>query len=88
MTTYKAMYRCRLCGKVFFDGSEKDEHSARACINLIVTGIKPKYIAIPPMLYKHDCGEPYNGIGLAGFIGFIAKEDDTNAKETNRPPRA
>ena len=83
MKTYKAMYRCRLCGKAFCSGEETDERLARGCINLIVSGIKQKYIPTPKMLLLHDCGEPYNGIGLADFIGFIAKEDDTNAEETN-----
>lgn len=88
MTTYKAMYRCRLCGKAFCSGEETDERLARGRINLIVSVIKQKYITIPNMLLLHDCGEPYNGVGLADFIGYIAKEDDTNAEETNRPPRA
>ena len=83
MKTYKVMYRCRLCGKAFCSGEETDERLARGCINLIVSGIKQKYIADPNMLLLHDCGEPYNGVGLADFIGYIAKEDDTNAEETN-----
>lgn len=83
MKTYKAMYRCRICGKAFCSGEETDERLARGCIIRIVSGIKQKCIAAPIMLLLHDCGEPYNGVGLADCIWYIAKEDETNAEETN-----
>ena len=39
MNTYKAMYRCRLCGKAFYSGSEKDEQTARGYMNIIIAGL-------------------------------------------------
>ena len=68
---YKAMYKCRLCGKVFHDGARTGRGIAlNVMMNLIVCG-KPLEPQAPSMQTVHFCGSFENGdIGMADFIGW------------------
>lgn len=71
MKTYRAMYRCRLCGKAFYYGEAVDARTAAAyMIGCIVTGEDPQLHLLEP----HDCGRPFESMGLADFIGWDVEE--------------
>ena len=76
MKTYKAMYRCRLCGKTFYNGTQTGGRLAEAhLLDLAAHGV-PKNPSAPHMVEPHHCGAPYeDSIGLADFIGWYDAED-------------
>lgn len=77
MKTYKAMYRCRLCGKAFYNGMKADQRKAAAhLIDLTAAGRCAIDPAAPKALLAHECGKPFYGMGLADFIGWDAEEVD------------
>ena len=76
MKTYKAMYRCRLCGKAFYNGRTTGEQQAELHLfDLAALGAPPNK-TMPLLLEKHDCGRPFHCLGLADFVGWdpVGKE--------------
>ena len=74
---YKAMYKCRLCGKVF-EGSTatgNKDLAFKAMLCLVTTG-KPSEPQAPLLLTTHFCKGYENGeMGVADFIGWKEESD-------------
>ncbi len=69
---YKAMFKCRLCGKVYENGAATANRKIvkKAMLHLVCTG-KPSEPQAPLLLELHYCNEYDNGdIGIADFIGW------------------
>ena len=80
MKTYRAMYRCRLCGKAFYYGESGKNQAMFHLLEIVMQG-KPTRKHEPQLLEIHECGKPFESMGLADFIGWDAEEEDTT---TNR----
>lgn len=78
MKTYKAMYRCRLCGKAFYDGAEANENQAQLRLFELAVFGHTKDAPRVELLEEHNCGKPFDSIGLADFIGWDAEEEDNH----------
>lgn len=76
MPTYKAIYKCRLCGEVYADGPGVPVEIAELALEQFNVGITGILADAPTMTKTHYCGGEYPGIGLglAVFQGF-KKED-------------
>lgn len=64
----KAVYKCRLCGEVFTDGTSRSRKAARTCMVYLhagVVGIEP---AAPAMTTTHTCN--LDDLGVADFQGW------------------
>lgn len=66
MKEYRAIYKCRLCGKIFANGKKRTENKS---LNKIVN------LSTVSPLFPHDKGYIPHGckdgsIGLAEFLGF------------------
>ena len=75
MATYKATYKCRLCGEVYQSGVTTGKEMAERCMVELVCGIRGTVPLAPTMTETHDCGGNHAGsLGLADFQGWT-KED-------------
>lgn len=73
----KAIYKCRLCGEVYHNGTVTGEKVALACITEMAVGIRVYRPQAPQMTEPHCCGGNHAGsIGLADFQGW-EKEGQT-----------
>ncbi len=71
MEKYKAVYKCRLCGRVYQNGTTTGEKMAWACMMEINVGITGTVALAPTMTETHCCGGQYAGsFGLADFQGW------------------
>lgn len=70
MKTYRAMYRCRLCGKAFYNGAETGGPGALLHLTELIVSGKPANPNAPHLLMPHYCGKPFESMGLADFIGW------------------
>ena len=64
----QAVYKCRLCGEVFTDGTSRSRKAARTCMVYLhagVVGIEP---TAPAMTTTHTCN--LDDLGLADFQGW------------------
>ena len=75
MPTYKAIYKCRLCGAVYHNGTCTGGEVAARCMALLnagITGIEP---LTPSITETHYCGGQFAGsLGLADFQGWRMEE--------------
>lgn len=79
MAEYKAIYKCRLCGQVFHNGTSTGEKLATRCMVEMVAGICGTVAMAPRMHETHYCGGQHAGsLGLADFQGW--------KKTTQLPP--
>lgn len=71
MATYKAVYKCRLCGKVYRNGVETSEIAAVNATAMIAAGVKITEPLAPTPMEVHRCMDKYAArIGLADFQGW------------------
>lgn len=72
--TYKATYKCRLCGATYQNGATTGEELATLNIFRLAAGLQgPRS---PKMNEVHNCGGDHAGsFGLADFQGWEAVED-------------
>ena len=71
MEKYKAIYKCRLCGKVYHNGAETGEGGAMCNLAMIATGVKITEPLAPQPYEIHRCHSPRAGsLGLADFQGW------------------
>lgn len=69
---YKAMFKCRLCGKIYEDGTATGNKDVayKAMVHLTCTG-KPSEPQAPLLLEPHFCkGYEHGEMGVADFIGW------------------
>lgn len=81
MAEYHAMFKCRLCGEIYWD------RTASGCRDLVfretvrlLVGAKPTTPMMPTMFEPHNCdGYLYKGcVGIADFIGWEVKEENAD----------
>ena len=71
MATYKATYKCRLCGEVYQSGATTGKEMAERCMVELVCGIRGTVPLAPTMTETHGCGGNHAGsLGLADFQGW------------------
>lgn len=71
----KAIYKCRLCGKVYHNDTETGEKVALDCITEMAIGIRVYRPQAPQMTEPHFCGGDHAGsLGLADFQGWQKEE--------------
>ena len=71
MPTYKAIYKCRLCGAVYANGATTGKDVAERCMVELTCGISGTVPMAPTMNETHDCGGDHAGsLGLADFLGW------------------
>lgn len=68
---YKALYRCRLCGGLFTDGTT-GEAIAEATLQELHAGICGTVPMAPRMTETHRCTG--GSLGVADFLGWKAKK--------------
>lgn len=69
---YLAMYKCRLCGKVWA-AMAKDHHIVNKIVNQHINSGNSECLESIPMIQSHRCGDApdgYSPIGIADFQGF------------------
>lgn len=71
--SYKAVYKCRLCGEIYRNGATAGEAIAEARmieLHLGICGTVPGSMALS-MTETHHCGGPHAGsLGMADFQGW------------------
>ena len=74
----KAIYKCRMCGEVFCNGTHTT--NKKLVFRLMVemtSGLVSTEPLAPPKTEIHHCGGAHAGsLGLADFQGWEAEEDD------------
>lgn len=74
---YKAMFKCRLCGKVYESevATGNKDITYKSMLYLTCTG-KPSEPQAPTLLEVHHCkGYDSGEIGIADFIGWKEESD-------------
>lgn len=70
---YKAIYKCRLCGKTYHNGAAAGQKVATRIMAELVAGIIPTRPMAPTKKEMHCCGGEHAGsLGLADFQGWKA----------------
>lgn len=73
MATYKAKYRCRLCGDEYYNGTETgSETIVMREISCLAIGVKTNTVQAPTMFGVHNC--KYEQRGSFGFSDFVGWE--------------
>ena len=67
---YKAIYKCRLCGRTYRSGETTGQAIAEAHMVDMTTGLVCTIPNAPRLLDRHPCGG--GTIGLADFQGWKA----------------
>lgn len=71
MEKYRAIYKCRMCGQVYPNGTETGKDMATRCMIEMVAGICGTVPLAPTHNEIHYCGGQFAGsIGLADFQGW------------------
>ena len=65
---YKAIYKCRLCGRTYHNGATTGAKQATLCMELLHGGIRGVVPQAPAMTETHHCGG--DCLGLADFQGW------------------
>lgn len=73
MTVYRAIYKCRLCGKVFFNaGTDCKDAASKAAMYTVLesSGITPQFESpnAPIQFDLHNCGD--GSYGMSDFLGM------------------
>lgn len=76
MATYRALYKCRMCGEYFRNGPSVDVEIADRCMTWLHVGVHGGGSEEPNLTATHHCGGEYPGIalGLADFQGWKKEE--------------
>lgn len=75
--SYKAVYKCRLCGATYQPGATTGKEIAEKCMVELIVGLKGITLQAPTMTEMHHCGGDHTGsLGLADFQGWEAVEDE------------
>lgn len=69
---YKAVYRCRLCGKEYQTGATAGEVIANACMYELAAGLSGTVPMAPRKIEPHCC--PDGSLGVADFLGWKAEK--------------
>ena len=73
---YKAIYKCRLCGETYHNGTKTGEEIATACMAELNAGLVNTRPMAPARTETHHCGGDYAGsLGLADFHGWEAERN-------------
>lgn len=73
---YKAIYKCRLCGAVYRNGTTTGEAVATAHMVELSAGICSTAPLAPRKIETHYCGGQFAGsLGAADFCGWQAVEE-------------
>ena len=83
MTVYRAIYKCRLCGKVFFNaGTDCKDTASKAAMYTVLesSGITPQFEFpdAPTQFDFHNCKD--GGYGMSDFLG-MKKVQEKEAKD-------
>lgn len=70
---YKAIYKCRLCGRIESDCVTGSEAIVNRCMQDVVNGIDSKQTLFSGKYNIHFCND--GSFGLSDFQGFKAEED-------------
>lgn len=77
----KAIYKCRLCGAVYHNGSYAGKKIANRLMVEMNIGLVSTQPMATTMTETHDCGGAYTGsLGLADFQGWVAEENEDGTK--------
>lgn len=75
--SYKAVYKCRLCGATYRPGATTGKEIAEKCMVGLIAGLKGIIPQASTMTEMHRCGGDHSGsLGLADFQGWEAVEDE------------
>ena len=68
---YRATYKCRLCGDVYYTGAVAGDRPALINLSQISAGVRVYDPQAPQLLEIHHCGGAHAGsLGLADFQGW------------------
>lgn len=71
MDTYKAVYKCRMCGERYTTGKPVKCETAIAAMNCLALDIKGVIPETPQPTITHICGGDHaSSMGLADFQGW------------------
>ena len=82
--TYKAIYKCRLCGKLYDSGFRTGESVAVKTTHLMIAGLEyqPKHWGNElPRERVHYCDN--DAMGISDFVGWQKEEEKEEEKEFN-----
>lgn len=72
---HRAIYKCRLCGKVYKGAQVVGKDIATMCMTELVAGIRGTIPGAPTITETHQCGGDHAGaLGLADFQGWAKEE--------------
>lgn len=67
----RAMYKCRLCGEKYPNGTHAGREIALRCMIAQDAGVQGVVPMAPSMTETHTCGGDHAGsLGVADFLGF------------------
>lgn len=73
----KAIYKCRLCGETYHNGTNAGEKVAERCMLELNVGLVCTQPMAPTMTTTHHCGGDHDGsLGLADFQGWEAEPNE------------
>lgn len=66
----RAVYKCRLCGRVYTSVETASRKMARTCMVYLHAGVRGVEPMAPAMTATHLCGGSAGSLGLADFQGW------------------
>lgn len=83
MRTFKAIFKCRLCGKTYYEGTCcNHQDTVKYGTRQLCVGQKPKEVMFPTMQELHYCEDNFEGsIGIADFQGWKNEKDRYEIEE-------
>lgn len=86
MTVYRAIYKCRLCGKVFFNAATARRNTASFSVvhtALEASGITPPFALpnAPMQVDVHNCKD--GSYGMSDFLGMKEVQENEAQHDGN-----
>ena len=86
MTVYRAIYKCRLCGKVFFNAATARRNTASLSVvytALKASGITPQFASpnAPMQVDVHNCKD--GSYGMSDFLGMKEVQENEAQHDGN-----
>jgi hypothetical protein len=79
----KAVYKCRLCGETYTNGTHTGAKIAERCMIYMHVGLVDTQPQAPTKTDTHRCGGSRAGcLGMADFQGWEKEVEDENGQET------